>query len=147
MNKNFSKTAMEQLSCSTTPLHAALLQKARYLQAVESKIHPLIPSPLNQHCRVANVRDGILILQTDSAVWATKARFATAELLPKILSLDLGIEQIRIGTRPSESVMQTATRRASLSSTTAELVNDLADSITNPPLAAALRRLARHAKQ
>lgn len=142
-----SKSAFELLSGPGGPVHASLLHKARYLKELETKVLALIPTPLKEHCRVANVRDGVLILQTDSSIWATKARFLASDLLQELGRRGMAFQQIRINTRPQQRSSTTQTHQPVLSSTTADLLEDLANTVTIPPLADALRRLAKNKKR
>lgn len=96
---------------------------------------------------MANVRDGVLILQTDSSIWATKARFLASDLLQELGRRGMAFQQIRINTRPQQRSSTTQTHQPVLSSTTADLLEDLANTVTIPPLADALRRLAKNKKR
>jgi len=44
----------------------------------------LLSPELAEHCTVANLKDGIVILATDSAVWHHKLRFITGDLLAQL---------------------------------------------------------------
>ena len=50
-------------------------EKVRELQHLNEVFLQHLETPLNQYCRVANYRDNNLILQAESAAWATRLRY------------------------------------------------------------------------
>ncbi|MCO6552548.1 MAG: DUF721 domain-containing protein [Gilliamella sp.] len=47
-------------------------------------VYDLLPSPLNQQCRVANYRQGVLILEVSSACWLTRLKYEQSNLISEI---------------------------------------------------------------
>ncbi|WP_293646310.1 DUF721 domain-containing protein [Thiolapillus sp.] len=118
---------------------ARMLQKQ---QALLEQIRQLLPDTLKPHCIHARLNGTRLILHTDSPVWATRLRFhapqildRTRKLAPNLTKLDVRIflpDAIRPGRKPL----------GSLPRRTAELVSQLADSIDDDAIRAALKRLS-----
>lgn len=112
-------------------------------QIIASKLDP----SLSDNCRVANLRDGTLILATTSPAWNHKLRFSSLDLL-SALRLDprwRGLKSIEIRVDylpPIDTASNTNPHKPRpLSQFSANLLQQAAASISNPQLAAALRRL------
>ena len=125
----------------------ALRRHARRLLGLEKAVHQKLPSPLPEHCRVANLREGELILQADSPAWAGRLHYL-APMLRERLRQDhgLAIDTITVRTRPrNEAPAATGPdrRRRKLSVDTADLLNALGEQ-RGDALGRALQRLARH---
>lgn len=60
-----------------------LLAHAHHLSHIERRLRTLWPAPLNPHLGVLNLHEHTLVLQADSAAWATQARC----LIPAMLEL------------------------------------------------------------
>ena len=58
-----------------------LYQYAINISALNRKLHKYLGAPLNNHCQIANYSDQILIISTETAVWASKLRYCSAEIL------------------------------------------------------------------
>jgi len=58
-----------------------LRQQHQLLKIFGQHLFAALPSPLNQHCYVANVRAHTLVIHTDSALWATQLRLRVPELI------------------------------------------------------------------
>jgi hypothetical protein len=134
------------LSGSSNNLHQLVNHCAR-LQRLTRIVRELLPAPLNQHCQVANIRDQHLILIADSSVWATMLHYHAPALLQQLNQLP-GLEHIsNIRTRISPHYHGTSgvnPSPAMLPESTAALIGNLADSMSNPALKKALLKLARH---
>lgn len=127
-----------------------LLNHAHRLEQLNKILREQLPPPLNQHCRIANLRDDILLLHADSPAWALKLRYSVPDMLDR-LRRQPELQQLRTITvkiNPASLVAAPAkkTRRARMSEDTARLLDDVADAITHPTLRTALLRLARHGK-
>lgn len=60
---------------------AALLARARHLEAIQKIVRDWAPSPLDRALRIANLRDGSVVLVVDSAPALTQLRFRQQELI------------------------------------------------------------------
>jgi hypothetical protein len=58
-----------------------LFQQSQLLKQLEQTLYTQLPTPLNQHCHIANLRGKVLIIHTDSALWATQLRYLIPELI------------------------------------------------------------------
>lgn len=134
----------------TTPELHDFVTKLEHLAQINSAIAQNLEATLANHCKVANLRDGALVLSTTSPAWHHKLRFSSMEIL-SMLRKDprwsgLKSVEIRVDYLPSiES--QTAngyyTKPRTLSTASRQLIEQTAANLTNPKLAAALARLAK----
>ncbi len=119
-----------------------LARMLRQQQSLLEQIRQLLPAPLQQHCIHARISGARLVLHTDSPVWGTRLRFHAPQIIqaarqqaPNLNKLDIRIylsDSIRPGRRPL----------GSLPEHTAALVSQLADSIDDQAIRAALKRLS-----
>ena len=56
-------------------------ERAASLANLEHQVQTLLSSPLNRHCRIANYRQGILIIEVSSASWLTRFKYEQSQLL------------------------------------------------------------------
>ncbi|MWN31517.1 DUF721 domain-containing protein [Gilliamella sp. Pra-s65] len=54
------------------------------LSKLSHVINELLPSPLKQQCRVANYRQGVLVLEVSSASWLTRLKYEQSNLISEI---------------------------------------------------------------
>ena len=59
---------------------ARLTRHAKRLQRATEVLHACLGAPANAHCVVANVRDDVMVIHTDSPAWASKLRFQVGTL-------------------------------------------------------------------
>lgn len=83
-----------------------VLAKVEQLRTLNQQIQTLLRPELAQHCQVANLRDGCLILQVDNAAWATQLRFEQTELLSKLRKQPAlaGLASIKIQVRAPDAM-------------------------------------------
>lgn len=60
-----------------SPIFAQLQQ----LEQLNNLLQDFLESELKPHSRVANLRDGCLVIQVDNSAWATRLRYALPHLL------------------------------------------------------------------
>jgi len=134
------------LSGSSDNLHR-LAAHCSQLQHLTRIVREFLPSPLNQHCQVANIRDQHLVLHADSSAWATMLHYQAPALLEH-LKKQPGLEHIcNIRTKTSQHSQRNSDIKPSHSKlpvNTAALIKSLAESMTNPALKKAMQRLVRH---
>ena len=83
---------------SKGPLHN-VQQRAVALLKLNRAVKGLLPAPLHPRCRVANFRQGILVLETANASWMMRLRYEQpallsalrAQILPSLSSIDIRI--------------------------------------------------------
>ncbi len=127
----------------------ALIEQAHRLQAIDILLPACIPGELVAHVRTANWRNDRLVLQTDSAAWATRLRYLLPQLQrclqqhPQLAEL----QQIDLRVAPQERPANPAPQPACLSTSSAHIIDTGAETIADPALRAALKRLARRGKR
>lgn len=133
------------LSVGTT---ARLLEHARQLQSLDTQLAACLDPEAAAHTRVANLNNGRLVIHTDSAAWATRLRYLVPQLLRclhKAPSLT-HLQGIDIRVSPLAQPASPVTRPAILSADNAALLDSTADTLSDPGLRSALKRLARRAR-
>jgi len=125
---------------------AKLFQYTRELKYLNRCVQSWLPSPLNQHVSVANVKTGVLFLLVDSAAWASKVRFMTEQIknqwrkrlsqYPVLVQIKIKVQVVHVA-KPRKI----KTKRA-LSKQSASHIQDAANVITDKKLKAALEKLA-----
>jgi hypothetical protein len=119
---------------------------ARQLQSWQRVIQSCLNEPLCSHVQLANFRNGLLILQTDSPVWASKLRYLVPELVKQCRSHPAfqSLRDIRILVSPFRLTPEPEPpRRPTLSAASRQLLEKTADHIDHPGLKASLLRLSR----
>lgn len=99
MPRKAAKTVTKILLNSTSHIRTLLAHAAR-IEALTILVCDTLPTPLNQHCRVANVRDDVLILHADAAAWATKLHYHLPTLQKRLAEIGPTF-QIQIKVRPT----------------------------------------------
>lgn len=79
-----TKQTLEYLLDGTKNELSILMKKITRLHALDLAVKQQLSIPLCDYCKVANLRQGKLIIQTDSSVWATKLRFEIPVLLARL---------------------------------------------------------------
>ena len=137
----------------------ALLSKIKErsiaLNQLSKVIDELLPTPLNQQYRIANYRQGVLILEVSSASWLTRLKYEQSNLLsgirqkilPSLSSIQYKINPT-IATNYSQSVILSAKNvkiSNVISKQTAIYLNAVAEQAPDK-LKKQLIKLANHAK-
>lgn len=122
-----------------------LITHAKGLSELNHAMEKYLPGPLKDYCRVANYRSGLLILQTDSATWATQLKFHIPELLTKLRQEHAfhKLMNIKCIIEPPQKQKVSEEKSPTLSPHAASLLKETAAHIQDEKLAAALERLAR----
>jgi len=138
---------------------ASLLTKAADLRKITAKLEQLeqisqviaskLDTSLVNNCKVSNLRDGTLILSTNSPAWNHKLRFSSLDLLSTLRSDPRwsGLKSIEVlvdylpQLEGSQSTIITKTRPMSQAS--AVVITEAADNISCKPLAEVLKRIAK----
>ena len=107
------------------------------LQMVRSQL----PSPLDQHCLHARISGKLLIIHTDSSAWSTRLRFHGPQLIRALKREAPRLQQLKVNIHIDLADKATKRRQIILSKHGATQILDAADSVDDPELRAALRRL------
>lgn len=89
-----SKTvSINQVLNNSSGGFAQVLERAKELRKLTFKLRNLVDAPLNEHIHVANIRDNILVIGTDSAVWHTRIRYLAPTILEQMQQIK-GLEKL-----------------------------------------------------
>ena len=124
----------------------SLLNRAAILDGINQRLLRFLPSPLNQHVFLANIRgEDTAVIMADSSAWLTRARYQGPEIL-KLLRQEPGLQRINKLHFKIQPPVDHAERPAcppQLSENAAELLISTAKTIDDPELKAALHKLSR----
>ena len=144
------KTPASILQHDPESVLAFIQSKVLQLIALNKIWQTEITRDLAEHTRVANFRDGYLIIECDSAVWATRLRYILPDITQKLLKhRDLrDLTHIEWNIQPLFHTPNTQLSQPPpmLSSASAALLKNAADTIQVKPLQEALLRIAQHEK-
>lgn len=125
-----------------------VIQNSRLNQVFTNVIDKIDPS-IRDHCKIASFKNNILLIHTDSSIWASKLRYYTSDIL-NILHDETNynnIKSIRIKVIPETPLITTNKKPAYLSTTSALILKKLAESINDPKLRDSFLKIARHTKR
>jgi hypothetical protein len=127
-----------------------LARQAERLRRATEVLRGALGEPLGEHCVVAALSPEVVI-QADAAVWASRLRFLAA---PVRTALEPVLERprevaVRVIVRPPEALEPPAraAARPMFSAEAARSVRRAADSVSEPRLREALRRLAARSER
>lgn len=100
------------------------VRRALWLDALDRRLHPLLPPALAAHARLANIDGTTMVFIVDSPAWHARLRLASAGLIDAARSIGLDVASIVVRTtsrplRPAPPTATTGTRRAAGMSATA----------------------------
>lgn len=144
------KTLTNILQYDPASVLAFIQSKVQQLISLNQIWQTAILNELNEHTRVANFREGYLIIECDSAAWATRLRYLLPDIKQKLLTYpDLhNLVQIEWSIQPAfhTQAMPLKPLPLTLSDTNAALLKNAAETIRTKPLQEALLRIAEHVK-
>ena len=91
--KSFSKEALDYIFSSHEQSYQFLVNKVYVLEGINQVFKTVVGEPLADHCTIANIREGTLVLEIDNGSWATRLRFETPDLL-QLIRKQPGLESI-----------------------------------------------------
>ena len=123
----------------------ALLARAQRQSALLQQVRDLLPPPLDRHCLAAVQDNNRLVLYVDSSVWASRLRFFSRDLAANLKQREIPAKEI-VTRVLIESRRQPAEQPPAphLSHHNALLLQQVADTISDPELQAALMKLSGH---
>jgi len=92
-------------------------QRAIALNKLNRAVQGILPAQLHPWCRVANFRQGVLVIETANANWLMRLRYEQssllsalrAQILPSLTSIDIRINP-SLAAKGQESVQENSTR-------------------------------------
>lgn len=73
---------------------AQVLNRAKQLRKLSFQLKKMVDAPLNEHIHIANIRDNVLIIGTDSAVWHTRIKYLAPTILEQMKQIK-GLEHLQ----------------------------------------------------
>ena len=136
----------------TTPELTKFIDKLGALEQISRFIATHLDPALSAQCRVANLRDGVLILSTTSPAWNHKLRFVTLDLLSVLRAqpawCGLKSIEVRVDYLPTHehNTITNLKKSPPISAYNAKLIEETANGISCTKLAESLQRLAGRSK-
>ena len=122
---------------------AALVKRARALDALDRQLRQPLPDSLRSQCCLASLEAGRIVFLASSSAWAAKLRLLQNAILAQARVISgLPVEKFTVKVAPLPPRPPRQTRRKPLSSTAAEHLKTAARSIADPELRAVYLRLA-----
>ncbi len=125
-----------------------MTERSQALRRLEHQLDQLLPPELIGRVSVGNLRQGVLILFVESAGWAARLRFQVPQLLQKLSQKGrIQLEKIEIRVLPPRVAPQPPKRKAEMSEASAQALESMAKSLSDPGLADALARLSQRGRK
>lgn len=125
-----------------------VLETSEVLRQLQVVLERLLPANLAGHCRLANYKDNVLFLHTNSSAWATRIRMEAPQLRDYLSRYQefKNIQNIRVRIDSSANITPRKLETLQISTQSVNIINELAENIDIPELAEALKRLARRGR-
>ncbi len=140
-----SKSVSRILTARNSKLQP-LLERAFYLEALTRILREALDPVLAEHITLTNLHNDTVTVAADTPAWLTKIRYL-APIVLQHLRQQSGLEAlntVRFKVLPLDQPHNLQpTRRATLSSSSSQILKSAAEGIDDPDLADALRRLSR----
>ena len=111
-------------------------------KALLDQIRLLLPDDLRNHCVASQKREQLLILHTDSPVWATRLRYLAPQLITLMKPGDPSLRGIKVKLVLTRSPRHRKLPSARHSDFAAAIIHDSAEDTKQPQLREALERLS-----
>jgi len=123
-----------------------LYSHAQQINKLNVILQKSLPLQFSNHCHLANITQDKIIVHTDNASYASLLRFQAVTICNALSAhLPEPIHKLDVKVRPKEAITQNVQHAAlHVSTKTAVLLNNTADSIENGPLKTALNNLAKN---
>ena len=149
----FMRSAKQIYKLLTSSKQAkGLLQRVAHNKQLTSMLQANLPSQLANYCQAGELTHNRLTIITTSPVWAAKLRYLLPTLLKQLQNnkaflhvTDINIKISNISTH--KAPQPRASKRASMSSDSANIIVQTAHSVTDCALRESLLRLSRHGKK
>jgi len=127
---------------------AALVARARALDALDRQLRQPLPEALRGQCCLASVQSGRIVFLASSSAWAAKLRLYQNALIAQARVISgLPVEKFAVKVAPLPPRPRGQTRRKPLSTAAAEHLKTAARSLPDPELRAVFLRLASLAEK
>jgi hypothetical protein len=122
----------------------SLAEKAELLLHLDHYVKQVVTGPVTEHLKVANFRQGILVIETTTAAWAARINFQKPKMLQQLQLETLPmLSAIEVKVNPGLNMYQAKSKPAhnQISETAAAHIQALAEH-TEGSLGQKLKRLA-----
>lgn len=120
----------------------SLTARVRWLNALDRLLRQCLPPPLDQLCRLANVRNDRLVFLVSSPAVGAKLRLHTPDLLVAARSAGVEAESLIVKVATMQPVPPDPTPPKPLSPAARDALRATADSVSDPELRDQLLRVA-----
>ena len=126
---------------------ASLVERARWLDALDPLLRQSLPATLADQCKLANVDDKYLVFLVSAPVWKAKLRLHADALLDAAAAAGLKARTLVVKVSPPVPAIPAGPGNAKpLSEAVRDSLRATAQTVTDPELRAQLLRLASHAR-
>ena len=128
---------------------ASLVRSSQQQCRLNEHFNTLVDTPIADHVQVGSAENGILTLVADTSVWGHRIRYLAPTLLEQLRTINPSLIEVKIIVRPLRTQPDSPTidvDRETLSSSSASLLNEIADTCNNPDLARILKRLSKQSQ-
>ena len=152
--RNLKIRQFNQLVSSNEQLNN-LYTHAKNISALNEKLHSHLAPSLSSHYSVANYSAETLIVNADTSAWASKLRNYIPDILDyarhecglsKLISVRIKVSPNQDNTSQSNLPSTGLSRKASLSRKSAEFIENVATSMTDPALRESILKISKNAK-
>jgi hypothetical protein len=121
-------------------------QRLAQVNLLDRAVRKRLPRALAPHCRVADYHSGVLVLITESPVWAARLRFHVGDLRRALRDQPkMAISAVRVRVSPARAPTVQSGAGPTLSAAGSAHIAAAASSLEPGPLREALERLAGRA--
>ncbi len=137
------KAGITALPVGETAPVAALVARARALDALDRQLRQPLPDALRRQVKLATVQDGRIVFLASSSTWAAKLRLQQNAIIAQArLVSGLPIEKFTVKVAALPPVLREPAKPKPLSKASAAHLRAVARSLGDPELAAAYLKLA-----
>ncbi|MBS0589314.1 MAG: DUF721 domain-containing protein [Proteobacteria bacterium] len=138
-----AKTGLAAHLVGESPPVAALLSRARALDALDHQLRQPLPDALRRQCRLATMQSGRIVFLASSPTWAAKLRLHQNAILSQArMTSGLPVEKFTVKVAALPPVPRESAKPKPLSKASAEHLRRVARSLSDPELRAAYLKLA-----
>ena len=135
------------LRLSTSKALGPLVKRAQWLDALDRRLRQSLPAPLNQHCRLANVREDRLVFLVETPIWKARLRLHTDALLSAAAAAGLPARSLTVKVATMPPGPPGVTPHKPLSPAASDALRAAASATDDPGLRERLLALASMAKK
>lgn len=122
-----------------------LVQETQKIAAIQRALEKSVSAALRPSCHAGPLHQGVLTVFADNGAVAAKLKQQTMRLTEKLRKWGVEVTSIRIEVQAANPApLDTRTKDIELGPKALEELGNLAESLENSPLKAALKRLVRH---